>query len=613
MANTAQSRIDEVINQFSVQRTARNIYGFIGPTLRGPINDPGGDVIRSWPQFVKKFGGLVSGNDFPLLCKRALDRGAALRVCNIKHYASITNPASLDAVLATVATTDEIELDADLTADHTMQVTVNGNSRTQAFVSSSKRTLELMAQKLMTDLPGIIQTAKALDARTLILVPKTTVTLVSSSVPTGLDAPTAAVNSVSTITDGTDELFRLKPKHRGADYNNLGIFITPALSGQAGAFDIQVVHFVDGTTETFRNLRIPGKPTVNESTYLDTIKKNSYLLDVEYLDLSAATNNTLIPLETILRFKSGTNGSALVANDYIGSSTSKLGAYAFDAFDDIRYLSAPNVSDPVIALGLDTYAQSRKDLENHVHLSNNSTTEDALITERDNTAINSSYTRFFAGGIQIVDEITGETRVISEMGDVAGVIADSAEKFGSWYSAAGKRRGIITNALGVGTNFGAKNNIANLNRLANRQINTVIVRDNQILLWGNFTAFQDNNALQYANVRSLLIEMRKSLTTLLDEYLEEPNDLPTWLALYRDVKPYLDNLVSQRAIHSYAWNGDQFAASMNDLKVNDFQDVQAGKYRVQCFIKEINSLQDLLVEITLDNSNVSFEDSLTAA
>ena len=57
----------------------------IGVTKRGPVENPvlGESLINNWPQFERLFGGLITYSDFPLLCKRALARGAILRVCRL--------------------------------------------------------------------------------------------------------------------------------------------------------------------------------------------------------------------------------------------------------------------------------------------------------------------------------------------------------------------------------------------------------------------------------------------------------------------------------------------------------------------------------------------------
>ena len=71
------------------------VIGVIGVTKRGPIEQPELFVINSWAQFERTFGGLIdSTSDFPFLCKRAMARGARLRVCR-------PNAVSVPAVKAT--------------------------------------------------------------------------------------------------------------------------------------------------------------------------------------------------------------------------------------------------------------------------------------------------------------------------------------------------------------------------------------------------------------------------------------------------------------------------------------------------------------------------------
>lgn len=82
-----------------VSTPAPGIFYVIGITKRGPLESPtiGASLINSWPQFERTFGGLMETSDFPYLCKRALSRGARLRVCRV-------DAASTPAVRATART-----------------------------------------------------------------------------------------------------------------------------------------------------------------------------------------------------------------------------------------------------------------------------------------------------------------------------------------------------------------------------------------------------------------------------------------------------------------------------------------------------------------------------
>lgn len=66
------------------------IFYVIGITKRGPVEQPilGVSLVNSWPQFERTFGGLMETSDFPYLCKRALARGARLRVCRVDATAT---------------------------------------------------------------------------------------------------------------------------------------------------------------------------------------------------------------------------------------------------------------------------------------------------------------------------------------------------------------------------------------------------------------------------------------------------------------------------------------------------------------------------------------------
>ena len=63
---------------FYVDSLQKGLSCVEGKTERGPVNKA--IYISSWPKFVESFGGLLTDSDFPLLCQRALARGACLWV-----------------------------------------------------------------------------------------------------------------------------------------------------------------------------------------------------------------------------------------------------------------------------------------------------------------------------------------------------------------------------------------------------------------------------------------------------------------------------------------------------------------------------------------------------
>lgn len=100
LTGLAKSEV-EIINRSVIVGTgARGIIGMQGPTEMGPINTP--LLIGSWSEFQRNFGGLLTTDDFPLYCRRALEAGAKLRVNRLGHYSDITDASTLEGVKATI-------------------------------------------------------------------------------------------------------------------------------------------------------------------------------------------------------------------------------------------------------------------------------------------------------------------------------------------------------------------------------------------------------------------------------------------------------------------------------------------------------------------------------
>ena len=104
MPNAA--RVNFNVNNFTpgVSTPLSGIIFVIGITKRGPVEQPElpEALINSWSQFERLFGGLLETSDFPLLCRRALSRGARLRVCRVDPSSS----ASVKADAKTIQNSD---------------------------------------------------------------------------------------------------------------------------------------------------------------------------------------------------------------------------------------------------------------------------------------------------------------------------------------------------------------------------------------------------------------------------------------------------------------------------------------------------------------------------
>lgn len=607
MPNAANVKFNVINNAQVASQPLDGVFYVEGITERGPFGDPK-DVITSWTQYVKIFGGLIDNSDFPLLCKRALDAGALLRVNRVGHYSDITNKSTLDAVLASTVTPSTITFDADFVASNTIDLTINSTAITQVdFTTDQATTLAALATEIGNSTHvSSVQTVGA--DRRLIIYPKANAALTIAGITVAGGSSqangTAAAASANMIDTSLNSIFGIAPKYKGVAYNGLSVTISDASNGQSDYFKVDIS--IDAFIETYDNIKITGQPTAAASTYLDDIVKNSMYATVTYQDLSSLTGQVR-PANGKYLYASGSDGTAPANTDYIGSSVSKTGFYAFDEYDEGFYLAAPEISATAVNVGGSTYAANRKDLIFFAHLGNNLTTPSALITERDSTSISSQYTAFYGGGVKVFHPETAKEVTISEIGDILGLAAKVHTGLGQWRSFAGPNNGQIVGAFGVANNFGSAGLFDDLNKLANRQINMAIVRDNIIQLSGNFTGIISESPESFNSVVSLIIYLKKLLKPVLNGFLEEPADIPTFKSIFLAVQPLLDDLVAQRALFEYKWDGDQDAGTLDGLQVNSATDVQQGKYKVNFYIKPINSLQEIEVNIVLTSAGVSFD------
>lgn len=412
-------------------------------------------------------------------------------------------------------------------------------------------------------------------------------------------AATAAVKAASRNVPNADgvpvNLFSLRPKYHGADYNNFTIQILAASNGNANYWDMRIVHSLESSlNETYINIPAFIAGDANAQTCLDEVKSMSQNFDFTYLDVSTAT--LLVPaVAAAASFTGGVDPTGFVASDYSGAMDE------FDDVDDGMIMAVPEQDDDGINAAGITYASAREDLVFFAHLPNPITTATALITERETVGNDSKYGAFFGGGLRIRDERTLEEKPISEMGDVVGLHALIQNDYGAWFSAANSSKANVPDAVGVVNNFGTPAGFSNLNALANAQINMMVVKNGVTHISGNFSGQLVNNQEKFLSVTFLVIWLKAVIGPILELYLEEPNDLITFSRIYNHLKPFLDRLTSPsyRALYKYEYYGDQDANTIDDLQVNDVIDVQNGKYTIKLKIWPIPSLQELTFNLML--------------
>lgn len=612
MPNAAQVNFKVTNVTQTVGAPSQGINWVLGRSLRGAFAKPD-KVFNSWADFVKHHGGLMTTSDAPLNCKRLLEKGGRIRFCRVGHYTDPTDRSTLDAVKAELQSVIKLTFDAALVVGNTIDLDINGNAiATVNFNTDNDTTLDDLAEEIADS--DLVESATVVENlvsnNTILIVPAYGVTLVVDGISVlagASQANGAATEVASFVTNEGVPMFDIVMKNEGADYNKFRVSLKAASNGTTGYFDLVIYHNEDSNiVETYQNLIINGNPDENASSYLKTVSDASAYIDVVYHDLSGTTGQ-VVPLVSTMGFTGGSDGTTPVAADYIGDSNATNGFYAFDEYDDSMQLGVFDNDTDAIHIAGSAYAANRKDVIYYIPIPTTLANKSAIVTKRDSYNIDNKFAYIFGGGTQILNPLTSNTQNNTGLADLFALINYTDRNFGEWFSFAGPRRGLIANVFGVVNNFGTPAKFADLNELANKQVNMIVNKDGSPRLSGNFSAQLANDQEKFISVVRLVIFLKKALRPTLENFLEEPCDIPTWKQMYFSVKPFLDSLVTKRALYEYTWNGDQFASGLDNLQVNDATDVSNGKYKVNFAIKAIPSIQEINVNIILTPGGISFE------
>lgn len=430
--------------------------------------------------------------------------------------------------------------------------------------------------------------------------------------PSTLAPAKAGALSIMNGADPAVALFKLVPKYHGIAYNSMRAKVTPNTAMGSFNLEIYIVGEEHYTLEQYNGLKVVSG-TIADSAFLKEVAEASLLVDVEYVDTSALTTETArTPAAITASFTGGTDGiGAIVDADYVGSAAGKTGFYALSPYSDFNDFAVPAITSTAVNNGGAAYAESRKDTEFLAALPVNLSTSTALIAARKLITVNSKYYSVWAGGLKVKNPTTGQTLNITSVADIMAVGHRTDSQHFPWFSQAQLVRGTINNATGVVVNFGNPSDFAELNLLAQAGINVTAMDRGLISVKGNFSGqVSGTSKASYRNTVRLLIFIKRSLRPTLEKYLEEPNDFFTWKNLYNEVKPFLNYLEDNRAVHpgGAVWDGDQYASKFSEMTKNTQPDVAAGKYRAELHLNPINALNDLVLSISLNNVSLELTD-----
>ena len=406
-----------------------------------------------------------------------------------------------------------------------------------------------------------------------------------NSIKKNADEATLAISNTETTPQ---LLFTLISKYPGEDYNELKAIISAPSDSELGDFNM-AIEFMGDVVESYENL------SSDEVILQEALTNSNWVKLLTMADLTGVTN--LVPALTTTQFTNGSDGDLVEDVDLSDFS-------GFDDYEDSYILAAPGEGNSVIDVAGEAYVGLRKDLRYHASIP---TSEDSsnIITAR-KAGVYSKFISYSSGGWKVMDPRVGAIREISE---ISHFIANAVRTFNSegiHFSFSGPGNP-VPGVYGPVNNYGGKAKFAELDQLNRNNINMAINRNGLNMFWGNFTGQRDNTHLKFISTHNLILFMGKSLIPVLETFIEKPLDLPLFREIFYTVRPFLESLVTNRAVFTAEWQGDQSATSLDDLKINNAHDVQMGKYKVKLPITRINPLQEIELTIELTRAGVTIE------
>jgi hypothetical protein len=296
---------------------------------------------------------------------------------------------------------------------------------------------------------------------------------------------------------------------------------------------------------------------------------NSYRTLVTLTDPDAAGSDSLDKRPTPVTLKllglqtAGTDGSAVGAADYVGSSSAKTGFHAFDSADadDMVQLSVPGITDVTVLKGLETYVESRKDIIGVMDAPVGYTAQQEVtfVTETANFA--SSFLEIHTPWRYVNDPITGLKTLFPPSPDVQGITArtHATRNFGK--APAGIVDGRINGIIGVERQI--RENDPEYDLLFPAGINAALVFKGQgICVYGD-KMLDPTGEFGAKNVRYVFMLVAKAFRIGTRFVNFEPNNDTTREAVRRFMIGYLSGLREQGILYG-ATDADAFTVVCNE-------------------------------------------------
>jgi len=221
------------------------------------------------------------------------------------------------------------------------------------------------------------------------------------------------------------------------------------------------------------------------------------------------------------------------------------------------------------------------------------------------SAINSSYGALYWSWQKVFDQFSRNELFIPPSGHVSGVFARTARVGEKWFAPAGLNRGRLLTSLDVEYNpsVGERDLLYGFGNAVNP---IVKFPQDGIVVFGQRTLQRANTALNRVNVRMLLNTIKKSLVSVLRNFLFEPNDRFLWSQVSTAVEPLLRDVAARRGLTGYKVVVDETNNTPERIDRNELW--------VTVYVKPTKAAEFIVLNLVVLRSDQSFsaEEALVA-
>ena len=344
--------------------------------------------------------------------------------------------------------------------------------------------------------------------------------------------------------------------------------------------------------------------------YFASVINAAFPAGSKWVKMEDVVDNTGYPTPGTYRFAGGDDGLESISDeDFVGTvnGVTRTGMQHFGNAEerDINLLLCPGVCSAAVIREMILLCESRGDCMCLVDPPFGLNVQQVVDwhngqgTYSDHAAFNSSYGALYYSWVQIYDANSERYVWLPPSGVVAGAYAFNDFVAEPWFAPAGLNRGLLVSANKVehSPTQGERDHMYS----GQNSVNPIVsfVKDG-ITLWGQRTLQRKPSDLDRVNVRRLVLYMRKVLATTYKYFAFEPNDPVTWRTFVATTEPFLQGLVSRRAVSKFLVVCDETTNTPDIIDQNTMA--------ARIYIDAIEAAEQIVVDLVLTQTGAKFEE-----